>query len=71
MFTQIYIISFTARRHDLLFALYISLLMFLVLVPQKNIEKVVRKLPQLHDEEYWSKNLAGTDMKEYLVIPGE
>ncbi|KOB75420.1 Lyso, partial [Operophtera brumata] len=40
-----------------------------VLVPQKNIEKVVRKLPQLHDEEYWSKNLAGTDMKEYLVIP--
>uniref|UniRef100_A0A2H1WGK4 asparaginase n=1 Tax=Spodoptera frugiperda TaxID=7108 RepID=A0A2H1WGK4_SPOFR len=41
-----------------------------VLVPQKDIERrVIRKLPQLHDNAYWEKNLAGTDLKEYLVIP--
>ncbi|XP_049879244.1 L-asparaginase-like [Pectinophora gossypiella] len=40
-----------------------------VLVPQKNIEKVIRKLPQLHDEEYWQKNLANTDQKDYLALP--
>ncbi|KAM3963825.1 L-asparaginase [Aphomia sociella] len=40
-----------------------------VLVPQKNIEQVIRRLPQLHDEEYWTKHLSGTDKKEYLTIP--
>lgn len=40
-----------------------------VLVPQKHIEKVIRKLPQLHDEEYYAKHLTGTDLKEYLAIP--
>ncbi|XP_049699316.2 L-asparaginase [Helicoverpa armigera] len=41
-----------------------------VLVPQKNIEhRVIRKLPQLHDNEYWQKHLQGTDLQEYLAIP--
>ncbi|CAK1590454.1 unnamed protein product [Parnassius mnemosyne] len=40
-----------------------------VLVPQKNIEQVIRRLPQLHDNAYWQKNLAHTEMKEYLAIP--
>ncbi|XP_068623703.1 L-asparaginase-like [Battus philenor] len=40
-----------------------------VLVPQKNIEKVIRKLPQLHDNEYWNQHLANSDLKEYLAIP--
>lgn len=40
-----------------------------VLVPTKDIESVVRKLPQLHDEEYYQTNLANTEMKEYLALP--
>ncbi|CAB3246333.1 unnamed protein product [Arctia plantaginis] len=41
-----------------------------VLVPQKDIERrVIRKLPQLHDQQYWQTHLAGTDLNEYLVIP--
>ncbi|XP_037292682.1 L-asparaginase isoform X1 [Manduca sexta] len=40
-----------------------------VLVPQKDIEKVIRRLPQLHDNEYWKEHIAGSDMKEYLVLP--
>ncbi|XP_013189584.2 L-asparaginase [Amyelois transitella] len=40
-----------------------------VLVPQKNIEQVVRRLPQLHDEEYWTENFANTNVKDYLVLP--
>ncbi|XP_073948421.1 L-asparaginase-like [Choristoneura fumiferana] len=40
-----------------------------VLVPQYNIEKVIRKLPQLHDVDYWTKHLEKTDQKEYLVLP--
>ncbi|CAH0713814.1 unnamed protein product, partial [Brenthis ino] len=41
-----------------------------VLVPQKNIEhRILRKVPQLHDDVYWQKNLAKTDMDEYLVLP--
>ncbi|KAJ0173031.1 hypothetical protein K1T71_011207 [Dendrolimus kikuchii] len=40
-----------------------------VLVPQKDIENVIRRLPQLHDEEYYQKNLANTEMKEYLALP--
>ncbi|KAJ2942845.1 hypothetical protein O0L34_g15034 [Tuta absoluta] len=40
-----------------------------VLVPQKNIEKVIRALPQLHDEDYWQKSLSSTLMKDYLALP--
>ncbi|XP_038217451.1 L-asparaginase-like [Zerene cesonia] len=41
-----------------------------VLVPQKNIEhRVIRKLSQLHDNEYWEKRLAKTDRQEYLALP--
>ncbi|CAG9791385.1 unnamed protein product [Diatraea saccharalis] len=40
-----------------------------VLVPQKDIEKVIRKLPQLHDEEYWKQHLEGTEKKDYLALP--
>ncbi|XP_053617667.1 L-asparaginase-like [Plodia interpunctella] len=40
-----------------------------VLSPQKNIEVVIRRLPQLHDVDHWTKTLAGTDMKDYLVLP--
>ncbi|XP_041971675.1 L-asparaginase-like [Aricia agestis] len=41
-----------------------------VLVPQKDIEhRVIRKLPQLHDNEYWKQNLHGTDMEEYVALP--
>ncbi|CAK1541579.1 unnamed protein product [Leptosia nina] len=41
-----------------------------VLVPQKNIEnRVIRKLSQLHDNEFWEKNLAKTDRQDYLVLP--
>ncbi|XP_026488917.2 L-asparaginase-like [Vanessa tameamea] len=41
-----------------------------VLVPQQNIEpRIIRKLPQLHDNEYWQQNLAKTDKNEYLVLP--
>ncbi|KAG6465289.1 hypothetical protein O3G_MSEX015053 [Manduca sexta] len=42
-----------------------------MLVPQKDIEKVIRRLPQLHDNEYWKEHIAGSDMKEYLVLPGK
>lgn len=45
---------------------------FSVLVPQKNIEhRVIRKLPQLHDDVYWREHLAKTDKEEYLVLPGK
>lgn len=41
-----------------------------VLVPQKDIENIViRKLPQLHDYEYWKQHLAKTDMSDYLALP--
>ncbi|XP_028172954.1 L-asparaginase-like isoform X3 [Ostrinia furnacalis] len=40
-----------------------------VLVPQKNIEQVIRRLPQLHDNDYWGTKLKGTEHKEYLVLP--
>ncbi|KAL0867649.1 hypothetical protein ABMA27_008400 [Loxostege sticticalis] len=40
-----------------------------VLVPQKDIEQVIRRLPQLHDNEYWSTHLKGTEKNEYLVLP--
>ncbi|XP_072934743.1 L-asparaginase-like [Epargyreus clarus] len=40
-----------------------------VLVPQKDIEKVIRRLPQLHDNEYWTQSLSKSDKKEYLAIP--
>lgn len=40
-----------------------------VLVPQKDIESVIRRLPQLHDDAYWKNNLAGTDKKDYLALP--
>lgn len=40
-----------------------------VLVPQKNIEKVIRRLPQLHDEEYYRTQLANSEEKEYLALP--
>ncbi|XP_045454207.1 L-asparaginase-like [Melitaea cinxia] len=41
-----------------------------VLVPQKDIEnRVIRKLPQLHDYEYWQQHLAKTDKSDYLVLP--
>lgn len=44
---------------------------FAVLVPQKDIESVIRRLPQLHDDAYWKNNLAGTDKKDYLALPGK
>lgn len=41
-----------------------------VLTPQKDIEKrVIRKLPQLHDNDYWKSNLAGTENNDFLVLP--
>ncbi|CAH0595385.1 unnamed protein product [Chrysodeixis includens] len=40
-----------------------------VLVPQKDIEAVIRRLPQLHDTEYWLSNLANTDYRDYLALP--
>ncbi|XP_050353071.1 L-asparaginase-like [Nymphalis io] len=41
-----------------------------VLVPQQNIKhRIIRKLPQLHDNEYWQQNLAKTDKNDYLVLP--
>ncbi|CAH2093805.1 unnamed protein product [Euphydryas editha] len=41
-----------------------------VLVPQKDIEnRIIRKLPQLHDYEYWQQHLAKTDKSDYLALP--
>lgn len=50
--------------------IFILLYDFSVLVPQYNIEKVIRRLPQLHDADYWATHLEKTDKKEYLVLPG-
>ncbi|GBP44015.1 L-asparaginase [Eumeta japonica] len=41
-----------------------------VLVPQKDIEAVIRRLPQLHDAAYWKQHLeVDEDSKDYLVLP--
>ncbi|XP_026314152.1 L-asparaginase-like [Hyposmocoma kahamanoa] len=40
-----------------------------VLVPQKNIEQVIRRLPQLHDENYYKSKLVRSELQEYLALP--
>ncbi|OWR55000.1 hypothetical protein KGM_206879 [Danaus plexippus plexippus] len=40
------------------------------LTPQKNLEtRAIRKLPQLHDNDYWTLHLANGEKQECLVLP--
>lgn len=41
-----------------------------MLVPQKDVERVIRNLSQLHDVAYWKNHLSGSEeTRQYLVLP--